>query len=144
MYNLTKLIIEKPANVVFEAFADPAHIKNFWFTSSARWEQGTTVTLRYDEYDAQTDIEILEVETDKKIVFRWGEAGEAGNIVTISLNEMDSSRTIIEVREEGFREDDDELMNILLDNKGGWVYMLTCLKGYLEFGINKLRAAIVH
>jgi hypothetical protein len=35
-------------------------------------------------------------------------------------------------------------MNILLDNKGGWVYMLTCLKGYLEFGINKLRAAIVH
>ncbi|MDR7239625.1 hypothetical protein J2Y02_004264 [Neobacillus drentensis] len=57
---------------------------------------------------------------------------------------MDSSRTIIEVREEGFREDDDELISILLDNKGGWVYMLTCLKGYLEFGINKLRAAIVH
>ncbi|WP_066258989.1 SRPBCC family protein [Neobacillus drentensis] len=144
MYNLTKLKIKKPAHVVFEAFVDPAHIKNFWFDSSSRWEQGTTVTLRYEEYDAQIDIELIEVEVNKKIVFRWGGEGEAGNIVTISLNEMDSSRTIIEVREDGFREDDDELISILLDNKGGWVYMLTCLKGYLEFGINKLRAAIVH
>lgn len=144
MYNLTKLKIEKPANEVFEAFVDPAHIKNFWFSSSARWEQGKAVTLRYEEYDAQTDIELIEVETNKKIVFRWGGVGEAGNIVTISLDELDSSSTIIEVREEGFREDDDELMSNLLDNKGGWVYMLTCLKGYLEFGITKLRAAIVH
>jgi uncharacterized protein YndB with AHSA1/START domain len=144
MYNLTKLKIEKPANEVFEAFVDPAHIKNFWFSSSVRWEQGKTVTLRYEEYDAQTDIELIEVETNKKIVFRWGGEAEAGNIVTISLDELDSTSTVIEVREEGFREDDDELMSNLLDNKGGWVYMLTCLKGYLEFGINKLRAAIVH
>jgi hypothetical protein len=28
------------------------------------------------------------------------------------------------------------------DNKEGWVYMLTCLKGYLEFGV-KLRGALV-
>jgi uncharacterized protein YndB with AHSA1/START domain len=144
MYNLTKLKIEKPANEVFEAFVDPAHIKNFWFTSSSRWEQGKTVTLRYEEYDAQTDIELIEVETNKKIVFRWGGEAETGNIVTISLNELDRTSTVIEVREEGFREDDDELMSNLLDNKGGWVYMLTCLKGYLEFGITKLRAAIVH
>ena len=140
MYNLTKLKIEKPAHEVFEAFVDPAHIKNFWFASSAKWEQGKTVTLRYEEYDAQADIELIEVETNKKIVFRWGE----GNIVTISLDELDGTSTVIEVREEGFKEDDDELMSNLLDNKGGWVYMLTCLKGYLEFGITKLRAAIVH
>jgi uncharacterized protein YndB with AHSA1/START domain len=140
MHNLTKLKIEKPAHLVFEAFANPAHIKNFWFASSARWEQGKTVTLRYEEYDAQADIELIEVEVNKKIMFRWGE----GNIVTITLDELDSSATIIAVHEEGFREDDEELISILLDNKGGWVYMLTCLKGYLEFGINQLRAAIVH
>jgi uncharacterized protein YndB with AHSA1/START domain len=140
MYNLTKLKIEKPAKEVFEAFVDPAHIKNFWFTSNARWEQGKAVTLRYEEYDAQAEIVIIEIEPNKKIAFRWGE----GNTVAISLDELNGSTTIIEVREDGFREDDDELMSNLLDNKGGWVYMLTCLKGYLEFGITNLRAAIVH
>ncbi|MEH7484593.1 SRPBCC family protein [Neobacillus drentensis] len=142
MYNLTKFKIIKPANEVFEAFVDPSEIKNFWFSSSSRWEQGQTVTLRYEEYDAQVDIEVIEVEVNKKIVFRWGTDGE-GNSVTISLEELDQSSTIIEVIEEGFREDDDELVARLIDNKEGWVYMLTCLKGYLEFGINKLRAAIV-
>ncbi|SMQ84399.1 Uncharacterized conserved protein YndB, AHSA1/START domain [Bacillus sp. OV166] len=142
MYNLTKFKIIKPANEVFEAFVDPSKIKNFWFSSSSRWEQGQTVTLRYEEYDAQVDIEVIEVEINKKIVFRWGTDGE-GNSVTISLEELDQTSTIIEVIEEGFREDDDELVAQLIDNKEGWVYMLTCLKGYLEFGINKLRAAIV-
>ncbi|MEY2193986.1 SRPBCC family protein [Neobacillus sp. BF23-41] len=142
MYNLTKFKIIKPANEVFEAFVDPSKIKNFWFSSSSRWEQGQTVTLRYEEYDAQVDIEVIEVELNKKIVFRWGTDGE-GNSVTISLEELNQSSTIIEVIEEGFREVDDELVAQLIDNKEGWVYMLTCLKGYLEFGINKLRAAIV-
>ncbi|MGF6953834.1 uncharacterized protein YndB with AHSA1/START domain [Neobacillus sp. B4I6] len=142
MYNLTKFKIIKPANEVFEAFVDPSKIRNFWFSSSSRWEQGQTVTLRYEEYDAQVDIEVLEVEVNKKIVFRWGTDGE-GNCVTISLEELDQSSTIIEVIEEGFSEDDDELIAQLIDNKEGWVYMLTCLKGYLEFGIHNLRAAIV-
>lgn len=142
MNNLTKMKILRPANEVFEAFIDPEKIGNFWFSSSSeRWEQGKTVTLRYDEYDAQGDIKILEVEVNRKIVFQWGANGE-GNIVTISLKELDNSSTIIEVNEEGFKENDDELINQLIDNKEGWVYMLTCLKGYLEYGAN-LRAALV-
>lgn len=142
MNNLTKFKIVKPVDEVFEAFVDPAKIGNFWFSSSsARWEQGKTITLRYDEYDAQVDIKVLEIEANKKIVFRWGATGE-GHIVTITLKELDRTSTVIEVNEEGFHENDEDLINNLIDNKEGWVYMLTCLKGYLEFGAN-LRAAIV-
>jgi hypothetical protein len=65
-----------------------------------------------------------------------------GNVVTISLKELDQASTIVEVIEEGFKENDDEIISILIDNKEGWVYMLTCLKGYLEYGVN-LRAALV-
>ncbi|MFD0771768.1 SRPBCC family protein [Bacillus sp. CGMCC 1.60114] len=139
MNNLTKMKILKPTNEVFEAFVDPSKIRNFWFSSSSeRWEQGKTVTLRYNEYDAQVDIEIMEVEINKKIVYQWA----AGHIVTITLKELDNSSTIIEVNEEGFKENDNELISQLIDNKEGWVYMLTCLKGYLEYGVN-LRAALV-
>ncbi|GIM47742.1 activator of HSP90 ATPase [Collibacillus ludicampi] len=143
MNNLTKIKIFKPVNEVFEAFVDPSKIGNFWFSSSSeRWEQGKTITLRYDEYDAQADIKIMEIEENKKIVFQWGADGE-GNVVTITLKELDNASTIVEVNEEGFNENDDELISNLLGNKEGWVYMLTCLKGYLEFGVNKLRAGLV-
>ncbi|KQL52629.1 hypothetical protein AN964_03175 [Heyndrickxia shackletonii] len=143
MNNLTKMKILKPAHDVFEAFADPSKIKNFWWSSSSeRWEQGKAITLTYDEYDAQLEIKIAEVDPDKKIVFLWGAPG-AENVVTISLKELDSSTTIIEVNEDGFKSDDPELLYKMIDNKEGWVYMLTCLKGYLEHGINTLRGGLV-
>jgi uncharacterized protein YndB with AHSA1/START domain len=143
MNNVTKFKILKPAKEVFEAFVDPSKIGNFWFSSSSeRWEQGKTVTLRYDEYNAQVDIQVIEVELNMKIVFKWGPADER-HVVTITLNEVDHSNTIIEVNEEGFNENDDQLLHKMLDNKEGWVYMLSCLKGYVEFGVTKLRAGIV-
>jgi uncharacterized protein YndB with AHSA1/START domain len=143
MNNLTKFKIEKPANEVFEAFVDPEKIGNFWFSSSSeRWEKGKTVTLRYDEYDAVVDINVIEMELHKKIVFKWG-SSEDEHTVTITLTAIDHVHTIIEVKEEGFHENDEGLIHELVDNKEGWVYMLTCLKGYLECGISTLRAGIV-
>ncbi|HET7658697.1 MAG TPA: SRPBCC family protein [Bacillales bacterium] len=139
MNNLTKIKIAKPAHEVFEAFVDPEKIGNYWFSSSSeRWEQGKTVTLRYDEYGAEGEIEVKEIQQDKKIVFIWG----ADHTVTISLEETGNSETIVGINEEGFQENDDELIDQLVDNKEGWVYMLTCLKGYLEYGA-QLRAALL-
>lgn len=143
MNTLTKFKIVKPVNDVFEALIDPVKMSNYWFSSgSGRLEQGKTITWRYDEYAAQMDIKVLEIEVNKKIVFQWGRADD-GHVVTITLKELDNSSTVIEVNEEGFNENDENLISQLIDNKEGWVYMLTCLKGYLEFGVNGLRAAIV-
>jgi uncharacterized protein YndB with AHSA1/START domain len=137
----TKMKISKSVEDVFDAFVNPAQMANYWFTGTDKWEQGKTITLKYIEYNAQVDIKILELEANKKIVFQWG-ATEDGNVATISLKELDASLTIIEVNETGFKENDDELISKLLGNKEGWVYMLTCLKGYLEYGAI-LRASLV-
>jgi uncharacterized protein YndB with AHSA1/START domain len=138
MLNITKMKILKPAHDVFEAFVDPAKIGNFWFSSSSeRWEQGKTITLRYDEFNAEGQIQIVEIEKDKKIVFNWG------NTVTISLKETEPSTTVVEVIEDGFDENDLQLIEKLLDNKEGWVFMLTNLKAYLENGIRTLRTGLV-
>lgn len=143
MNNITKMKILKPVNEVFEAFVDPSKIGDFWFSSSSeRWEQGKTITVRYDEYDAKGDIKIIEIELNKKIVFHWGVNTE-GNRVTITLNELGISESIIEITEEGFNENEENIISQMLDNKEGWVYMLTCLKGYLEYGVN-LRASLIH
>jgi uncharacterized protein YndB with AHSA1/START domain len=139
MNNITQMKIQKPAREIFEAFVDPEMIGNFWFSSSSeRWEEGKKVTLRYEEYDAQGDIHILEIQEEKKIVFEW-----AGNHkVTISFTQEETGSTIVGVKEEGFNEDSENIINELVDNKEGWVYMLTCLKGYMEYGVN-LRASLV-
>ncbi|QFT90618.1 hypothetical protein FIU87_18395 [Bacillus sp. THAF10] len=139
MNNLSQMRINKAAHEIFEAFVNPEKIGNFWFSSSSqRWEEGKTVTLRYEEYDAQGDINIKEMIEDKKIVFEW-----AGNHkVTILFVQEEKGGTIVQVKEEGFDVNNDNLIPQLLDNKEGWVYMLTCLKGYMEYGVN-LRASLV-
>jgi uncharacterized protein YndB with AHSA1/START domain len=143
MKNITKMRIDKPVSEVFEAFVDPTEIGNFWFTSSSeRWVPGKVITLIYEEYGAEGDIAVTEIEANHRIVFTWG-SPEEEHVVTIKFIELDSIRTIVEVTEDGFKENDPELLDKMVDNKEGWVYMLTCLKGYLEVGANKLRAALV-
>lgn len=128
----TKLKLNKPANKVFEAFVSPSKIGNFWFSSSSeRQEKGKRITLRYDEYNAEGVINVLEIENNKKIVFSWGEEHGEETVVTITLKEDDTS-TIIEVNESGVKEDDPEIVEKMIGQKEGWVYTLTCLKGYLE------------
>ncbi|MBS4211202.1 SRPBCC family protein [Neobacillus rhizophilus] len=144
MINLTRFQIKKPAKDVFEAFVDPSKIGNFWFSSSSeRWAAGKTIKLEYDLYNAELEIKVVEVEENNKIVFFWGPP-EDEHTVTISLKEMDSSGTIIEIMEEGFQENDAALIHNILDNKEGWVFMLTCLKAYLEFGVNQLRGGLLN
>ncbi|MFJ5768386.1 SRPBCC family protein [Psychrobacillus sp. NPDC093180] len=140
--NLTKMKIAKPASEVFEAFVDPTKIGNFWFSSSSeRWKQDRTITLEYKEYDAIVEILVMEIMANKKIVFQWGEPGQE-RTVTILLTDQDGLSTIVEVSEEGFKEDDSDFLNQLIDNKEGWVFMLTCLKGFLESGVSTLRTGL--
>ena len=140
----TKFKILKPAKDVFEAIVDPEKMSNYWFSSgTGRVETGKTITWRYDEYNAEVLISVLEIKGDKEIVFSWGGNGQE-TVVTITLKELDGNSTIIEVNEAGLKEDDPEIVNKMIGQKEGWVYMLTCLKGYLENGATNLRASLVH
>jgi len=105
--------------------------------------QGVTITWRYDEYNAEGDINVLEVDENKKIVYSWGENAQE-TVVTISLKELSDTGTIIQVTETGLPEDDPEIVNKVLGQKEGWVYMLTSLKAYLENDVNTLRASLEH
>lgn len=142
MNNITKMKIAKPANEVYEAFVDPAKIGNFWFsTSSERWEAGKTIQLRYEEYNAEGEIMVKEIISGEKISFEWDYG--TMHLVTITFTQVDEMNTIVEVNEDGFAEDKDSIP-LIVGNKEGWVYMLTCLKGYLENGITTLRGALLH
>lgn len=131
--------ILKPTHVVFEALVDPEKISGYWWSrGSGRLEQGKAITFWYDEYNAQVDLTMVAVEANRQIVFRWPN----GHTVTMRLQAIEPASTVVEVTEVGWDEADPGLIPALLDNKEGWVYMLTCLKAYLEFGVNRLRAGL--
>lgn len=135
----TKMKILKPARDVFEAIVNPEKMGSYWFSSgTARVEQGINITWKYDEYGAEGNIHVKEVVENKKIVFDWGET-----TVTMTFLDEDES-TIIQVTESGLKEDDPDLVAKMLGQKEGWVYMLTCFKGFMENGITTLRASLVH
>lgn len=96
--------------------------------------------LRYDEYSAEAVIDVLSVEPSRSIVFRWH---GTTHVVTIELQPRGAASTVVTVREDGFEPQDPALVDALLDNKEGWVYALTCLKAYLEAGVDTLRAALL-
>lgn len=140
----TKLKIKQPAYKVFEAIISPTEIGHYWFSSSSeRWTEVKRITLTYDEYHAEGAITVLEMEANEKVMFAWGEEHGEVTIVTIALEES-QGETIITVVESGFNAHDPEIMAKMMGQKEGWVYTLTCLKGYLESGVSTLRASLIH
>ena len=145
--------IAKPVHEVFEAIADPAKLSNFFTTGGAkgRLETGATVTWSFHDFPGEFPVEVAEVVPDEKIVFRWdaaegeqpsaadgGEITPAGykTIVTMTFAPLDGGeRTLIEIREEGWRETAAGLA-ASYGNCEGWTQMLCALKGWIEHGIN--------
>lgn len=131
---VTKMQVNVSSDQVFEAFVNPDYIGGFWFSSSSeRWEEGKTITLRYEEYHAEIDILIEDMVENEMIQFKWGD-----NHVTIQFDD-DDNHTIVTTTEKDIEEND---VTRLLGQKEGWVYMLSCLKSYLEYG-NKIRGALL-
>lgn len=131
---VTKMQVNVPKENVFEAFVNPNQIGGFWFSSSSeRWEQGKTITLCYEEYNAELEVQIKSIEDNKNIEFIWG-----NHPVTIQFEGIGES-TVVTTIEKDFDTQDVEQ---LLGQKEGWVYMLSCLKAYLEHNVS-IRAAIL-
>lgn len=131
---VTKMQVNVPKENVFEAFVNPNQIGGFWFSSSSeRWEQGKTITLCYEEYNAELEVQINSIEDNKSIEFIWG-----NHPVTIEFEGIGES-TVVTTIEKDF---DTQDVAQLLGQKEGWVYMLSCLKAYLEHNVS-VRAAIL-
>lgn len=135
----TKMKILAQPGEVYQAFVEPEELKNFWFTySSALWQSHATVQLGYREYHVEPfDIHLEELKENQEIPFWWGE-GPSRRRVTITIEPLDEATVLVGVREEGYREGQDQILE-MIDSKGGWTFMLTCLKAYLEHGVTSLK-----
>lgn len=131
----TQLEVAKPMADVFEAIVNPAQMACYFISSgSDRLDTGQPVTWLWSDHDnAQLTITPLEIANDHKVAFLWSASGVETH-VTIDLRE-ESGGTIVKVCEIGWPLDAEGAARCLVQMQG-WMHMLCCLKGYLEFEIN--------
>ncbi|HET7709451.1 MAG TPA: SRPBCC family protein [Sphingomicrobium sp.] len=144
--------IAKPVHEVFEAVADPTQLSQYFATGGAtgRLETGATVTWDFHDFPGAFPVEVIEVVPDERIVLEWGAGeGEAPNVeggemtdagyqtrVTMTFKPIDDdSRTLVEIKEEGWRENQ-KALDASYGNCQGWSQMLCALKVWLEHGFN--------
>lgn len=133
--------IAKPVAEVFEAVVDPSQLSRYFTTGGAkgRMETGATVYWDFHDVPGAFPVEVVEVETNRRIVFRWaaddGEAPEGYNTtVTMEFEPLEDGRTLVTISEEGWRETESGLQ-ASYGNCNGWMQVLCSLKAYLEHGI---------
>lgn len=127
--------ILKPVKEVFESIVDPRQMSNYFITKgSARLEVDRTVIWTWDDFGAELPIHVKTVRENKKVSFLWSASGVETS-VNITLEPVNDSITIIKIREQGW-ESDELGIKRFGQQTYGWVHMITCLKAYLEHGVN--------
>jgi uncharacterized protein YndB with AHSA1/START domain len=130
--------IAKPVAEVFDAVVNPRKLSGYFTTingASAPLVAGTTVTWWGD-----IPVEVDEVRKDSRIVLRWDATDEKGKPayktrIEMNFEPLEDGATFVTIAEAGWREDDTGRKKSYL-NCEGWSQMLTCMKAYLEHGIN--------
>ena len=135
--------IAKPVAEVFEAVVNPDRLSQYFATGGARGrlEPGATVYWDFHDFPGEFPVEVVEVENNRRIVFKWAAADSAGpesagydTIVTMTFEPLEDGRTLVSISESGWRETPEGL-KACLGNSQGWTQMLCSLKVWIEHGI---------
>jgi uncharacterized protein YndB with AHSA1/START domain len=129
----TQMMIRKPAEAVFRAFIDPAITTKFWFTkSSGSLVKGEIIFWEWEMYGASAEIKVLEIIPNKKITIEWD---HPPTIVNFEFNSLSDDKTLVIIRNHGFHQTGDELIEAIKNNTGGFTTVLDGLKAFMEHGI---------
>ena len=126
------MLIRKPVEEVFEAFIDPAITTKFWFTkSNGRLEKGKRIRWDWEMYGVSAELEVKEVEKDKRILIQFDD----DTIAEWLFTSRESEGTFVEIKNYGFKGTPTEIVNQVVDSTGGYNIVLCGLKALLEHNI---------
>ncbi|MGO4500673.1 SRPBCC family protein [Paenibacillus sp. 2RAB27] len=125
-----EMLIRKPIQEVFDAFIDPEMTSNFWFThGTGRLEAGSQVQWHWAMYGATADVDVKEIEVNKRILLDWG------TLVEWTFTAQADNETFVTITDSGFKGSPDEKVKQALNSTEGFTIVLCGLKAYLEHGI---------
>ncbi len=128
-----QMMIRKSISEVFNAFIDPKITTKFWFTkSSGKLEKGKTICWEWEMYKVKIDVNIIDLIPNELIRYEWD---EPKTTVSIELSELSQDQTYAVIKNFGFHQKGNELIETIKNNTGGFTTVLDGLKAYLEHGI---------
>ena len=126
----THMLIRRPVSQVYGAFLDPAVTSQFWFTrGSGTLVRGETVTWHWDMYGVSAQVEVRELEQDRRILIAWPTP------VEWLFSPRGEDATFVTITASGFTGTDDEQVAAAIDSMGGFSFVLAGCKAWLEHGI---------
>lgn len=133
----TRLQIQKPVDEVFEAIVNPEEMTRYFISeSSGRLEEGKEIIWKFPEFEDKFSVTQIKVEPNRSVSFVW----DPNTIVLITLEPVEAHSTIVAVSEGG-KELNQENLDWLINNTGGWANFLACMKAWLEYGIELRKGA---
>jgi uncharacterized protein YndB with AHSA1/START domain len=130
-----EMLIRRPVADIFEAFVNPNITSQFWFTkSSGRLEQGHQIRWEWEMYHASTQVDVLAIEENKRILIEWDGYSTRTRVEWIFTPNAEQT-TFVSITESGFVGDGDELVQQAVTSTGGFAFVLSGLKAFLEHSI---------
>ncbi len=135
--------IRRPTTEVFDVVLSSNKLCQY-FTSEASGDlkEGTEIRWRWKHYDAELPVmvekvianELIELVLDAKAWKKTSDESYAVKVV-FEFEELDDDSTMLSISEEGWKTDADGL-KASHENCSGWSHMATCLKAWIEHGID--------
>lgn len=130
-----------PIETVFEAIVNPEKMCNYFIaTSTGPLEEGKTVIWKFPELDKEFPIKIGKVKKPFYISYYWSDESNDETFVEIKLEEKEQSKTTVRITEKS-RNNDEAGIVWFGRNTEGWANFLSCLKAWVEYGINLRKGA---
>jgi uncharacterized protein YndB with AHSA1/START domain len=130
-----EMLIRKSPAEVYEAFVNPEITRKFWFTKSTRrLGAGKHIVWTWEMYDHSIDVDVKELELNKRILIEWGDYGSMTAVEWI-FTPYENDWTYVTITNSGFQGDGDKVVSDALDSKGGFTWVLAGLKAVLEHNV---------
>jgi uncharacterized protein YndB with AHSA1/START domain len=86
-------------------------------------------------YDHSIDVNVKEIEANKRILIEWGNYGSMTAVEWI-FTPYENESTYVTITNSGFHGDGDKVVRDALDSKGGFTWVLAGLKALLEHNVD--------
>ena len=124
-----QMVIRRSVHDVFESFADPEVTTRFWFTkSTGRLEPGAHVEWTWEMYDAHAQVDVKDVEPDRRILIQWD--GYGTTPVEFLFTPRKDGATFVEITNSDITSCEDAI-----SSTQGFTCVLAGLKALLEHDI---------
>ncbi|MES2966137.1 MAG: SRPBCC domain-containing protein [Bdellovibrionota bacterium] len=128
--------IDKPLAEVFDAVVNPKKITGYFCDQAdAPLVEGQTVHWTWTAHKVTHPVKVKQIVPNSKIVIEWPSMSGGTTIAEMSFSTLDDGRTMVKISESGWPATE-EGVKASYKNCEGWQHMISCMKAYLQHGID--------